>query len=219
MLNGSDKRFLANFALIIITLVLVLGALFFSSARAQEEVNTLQYSYGQYSQADGIGRFVMFDGFSQEAAFEFNKFTNFLIGEEAKTLEIQLSNGGGSLFPALSMIDNVRLLKANGVRVITRVTGMCASACALLFSYGDERQIGRSSWLMFHALSSSYNGMQNLHDLHDRVQFLEALQLRINAQLAEALGKPLPEIIALMESDSWIDAHDAVALGYATSLF
>src|SRR5690606_1242660 len=105
---------------------------FFASRADAQEVNPMAATQATWDASEKTGRWVQFDGFTQTHAYEFRRFTQFLLGEEATPLELHLSNGGGALFPTLSMIDDLRLLQKSGVEIVSYATGMCASACAML---------------------------------------------------------------------------------------
>lgn len=203
-------------------IVAFLTALFLVTTLAygQEEVNAVKHTHAQYDESSKNARWVQFDGFSQTMSFEFRRFTNFLIDNGAETLELQLSNGGGSLYPALSMMDDVRMLQHNGVSVITRATGLCASACAMLWSQGDIRIVGHNSWLMFHSLALTLGANQRytLHELEEQAVLMRRIQDEINTNLALRLNLPPEVIVDIMSRDTFITAQQALDWGLASTI-
>src|SRR5690606_37425359 len=131
-----------------------------------------------------------------------------------------LSNGGGVLFATLSMIDDLRLLQKSGVEIVSYATGMCASACAMLWSYGDTRIIGASSWLMFHSLAITIPAQtrMTLHDVEAQTEMLRRVQNRINSDIAARLGLSAEEMAEKMSRDTWMTAEEALTRGIATDI-
>lgn len=216
-MTKRDRNIIIRWALFL--LVFFLALVYVSRAHAQE-VNPVAHTQATWDASEKTGRWVQFDGFTQTHAYEFRRFTQFLLGEEATTLELHLSNGGGALFPTLSMIDDLRLLQKSGVEIVSYATGMCASACAMLWSYGDTRIIGASSWLMFHSLAITTTGTnrQTLHDLEAQATLLRRVQNRINADIAGRLGLSHEEIAEIMSTDTWMTAEEALTRGIATDI-
>lgn len=179
----------------------------------------MKYTQAVWDEEGLTGRWTQFDAFTQEQAYEFHVFTQHLIGVGIETFEIHLSNGGGAMFPTLSMVDDVRLLKRAGVDITTYASGLCASASAVLWSYGDTRIIGAHAWLMFHSLAiTSEKGSATVHDLEAQATHLRRVQNRINTELADQLGLSAETIAEIMSTDTWITAEEALSLGIATDI-
>ena len=80
-------------------------------------------------------------------------------GDESVTID--LNSGGGDLSGLLGRVSieqglahKIRQIKANGLKIITRVRGKsrCESACTALFALGDVRWAAPRATFMFHGV-------------------------------------------------------------------
>lgn len=88
-----------------------------------------------------------------------------------KPVRIEISSYGGSVYDMFGIIDRI---KASPCHVITRGLGKIMSAATFIMGAGDERYVGKNSWVMVHQASDSMRGntdhLNNTVKHHNDVQ-------------------------------------------------
>ncbi len=137
-------------------------------------------------------------------------------GKHEMRLLFLIDSGGGSL-EVYSFIKNaLSLLK--GVKVYTVCIGAAYSAAALIFNLGDERiMLGKATKLMFHEPSRDLTGKYSLFKAILE-EFKENNDLVVSSILNRIKGMNEVEVRNKIRDDWWINADQAVELGFATKL-
>ncbi len=128
-------------------------------------------------------------------------------------LNVHINSPGGVAFDGLA-IYNV-LVQFPGV-VNTVVDGVAASAASIIFMAGQQRTISEGGMLMIHGALITTSGNQA-----DHIKQVETLG-RLNRSIAKVYAKTTQgdagAILELMGEDTWMEADEALADGYATSV-
>lgn len=136
------------------------------------------------------------------------------IRKEPGPITIVFNSPGGTVTDGLALFDFLRVASANGNPITTIGLGMVASMAAVLLQAGDKRILGRNAHLLIHEPSGGAIG--KLSEIEDRDKFLNALQTKLVAILAERSTMSDKQIIARMKrTDWWLNADEAVKLGFA----
>lgn len=94
---------------------------------------------------------------------------------------LHILSPGGDLYTGLALADAIEGLQTHtGVKVVSLAMGMCASAAIFPYFAGNERRMGRRSWLMVHGVSMAMIGA-DMTGLGSEVAHIE----KVNTQLAE----------------------------------
>lgn len=90
-----------------------------------------------------------------------------------------ISSGGGSLWAGMTIRDALRQMQIEGIPVVGRVHGLCASAATLPFMECDSREMSKDSTLAIHGITDFLVG--DMDDLKGDVT--------LNEKLTELLSK------------------------------
>ena len=130
-----------------------------------------------------------------------------------RNIFIHIHSPGGSLLPALGVVDTIKNTK---LKIITIIEGYAASAATLIAAAGHIRLIHPHSLMMIHQLSSQINGK-----LSDMLSHINDLELFMNVASKIYLEKATidkQKLQQLLKKDSWLTADDALNYGLVDSL-
>lgn len=131
----------------------------------------------------------------------------------ATRLNVNISSLGGDVNEALQIHDFLRSYKGT---VTARITGMTASAGTLIAMGADKVKISENALFLIH---NSWSGVVgNADELEKSIETLrqiDAIQSRI---YSKKTGRPENEMRALMDEERWLDAEEAVELGFADEI-
>ena len=129
-------------------------------------------------------------------------------------LTVTFNSPGGSVHDGLALFDFLRHLRADGHALTTIALGRAASMGAVLLQAGDKRVIGANAFLMLHEVSNGGSG--KVSELEESIELSKRLQKRLLMILAERSSMTMQQISRKWtRRDWWLDAEDAVALGFA----
>lgn len=143
------------------------------------------------------------------------------VAEPGTTFTVHINSGGGSVFDGLDAGDCISDAQAQGFKVNVHVVGMAASMAGAILQFGDERVIGRNSWLHLHEVSTGAAG--KAADLADSAE----LAKRLTAQICDLYAKRAKKAIGkkaqkaeeihdwIERQERWLTADQAVELGFA----
>ncbi len=127
-------------------------------------------------------------------------------------LTVEINSGGGHGDEGIAIYN---ALAARTGKVTTIVTGLAASAGSVIAMAGAERVMRRGALMMLHNASGVTIGPAAAHT--KTAGMLGLFDDAMAEIYAEAAGRPLAEIKALMDAETWLDGEAAVAAGLATT--
>lgn len=131
----------------------------------------------------------------------------------AKRIDVFINSPGGNAFDGQAIYA---ALARHQAKVTVNIDGEASSAASIIAMAGDVIRIAAGGFMMIHEPWTMAVG--NAHDLRETADTLE----RVSASLAEVYaartGKPIAEIRAAMEAETWFSAEEAVAYGLATEI-
>lgn len=149
-------------------------------------------------------------GFWGVQAKDFNKE---LASVKAKSLTVEINSPGGDVFAALAIYN---ALRASGKEIVTKTMGVAASAASLIFMAGDKRVMPKNTQLMVHNPWSF--AMGNADKLREQADVLDKIGASIKATYAARTGMDDEKLDAMLAKDTWINADEALADGFATEV-
>jgi len=156
---------------------------------------------------DAIGGYFGID--AQEFAVEFAKI-------DASVINLRINSPGGDVFDARAMQTTIAQHPA---KVIAHIDGLAASAATYLCAPCDQVIIAQGAGYMIH------NGWSlGIGNRHDHLQLADLLE-QVDAGIANDYLNltnddiDLAKINAWMDAEKWFTADEAVANGFATSVF
>lgn len=131
----------------------------------------------------------------------------------AKSIKLSISSYGGSVFDALAMYNALRQHDAD-IEVV--VMGVAASAASLVAMAGDKIVMPENAFMMVHnPLNFAYG---NAEDLREMADVLDKIGASLIATYVARTGLPEEEVKALLDAETWLNAEEAVAKGFADEL-
>ena len=128
-------------------------------------------------------------------------------------VDLRLNSPGGSVFDAVAIYN---ALKRHEGTVTVWIDGIAASAASYIAMAGDEIIMPENAFLMIHDPSGLAMGTAG--DMRAMAEALDKIAGSLVRGYAAKSGKPDDEIAVLMAAETWFDAADAVAAGFADRL-
>jgi ATP-dependent protease ClpP protease subunit len=132
---------------------------------------------------------------------------------DAAPIDLRLNSPGGSVFDAVA-IHNA--LKRHEGTVTVWIDGIAASAASYIAMAGDEIVMPENAFLMIHDPSGLVMG--TAEDMRAMAEALDKVKGALVQGYAAKSGRTPEEISALMSAETWLDAADALARGFADRL-
>jgi ATP-dependent Clp endopeptidase proteolytic subunit ClpP len=135
----------------------------------------------------------------------------------AAPLTIIFNSPGGAVHDGLALFDFLRHLRFTGHHLTTIALGRAASMGAVLLQAGDRRVIGSNAFVMLHEVSNGASG--KVSEIEESVELSKRLQKRLLAILADRSTLTMQQIQRKWtRRDWWLDAEEAVLLGFADEM-
>lgn len=134
------------------------------------------------------------------------------IGE--KPVTVAVNSPGGDMFEGLAIFN---MLKDHKAEVTVKVMGLAASAASLIAMAGDKIQMGIGSFLMIHNAWGVVVG--NRHDMRAGADMFEPFDSAMAEIYAARSGQSVEDVAKMMDADTFINAKDALAIGFADATF
>lgn len=162
---------------------------------------------------DEIGK--LFGASASASGADFGEIMN--VAENAvDTLEIEINSPGGSVFDGFTIYQEIKSLRDRGVVVNATITGMAASMASVICMACDHVAIVPHGRMMIHDASNSVAG--NADYLRKSADLLDSISADLANIYAVKTGKPADEIRTMMKAETWMNASESVANGFADSV-
>ena len=125
-------------------------------------------------------------------------------------ITLRINSPGGFVDDGLGIYN---VLAQHPARVTAYVDGLALSAASVIFMCGDDRVMADNAALMLHDPL-----MGTLGNERDHAKSIEVLQLttrQIIRTYAARTGLSASRVESMMRDETWLDADEAVALGFA----
>lgn len=132
------------------------------------------------------------------------------LGTGSKAITVAINSPGGDVAAAIAIYNALRQYKGS---VTARVDGVAASAATLVMLAADEIVMAERSLLMVHDPWTISTG--NAEAMRRTADALEVHATEMVAMYADRTGKTPAEVEALLAAETWMNAEEAVALGFA----
>lgn len=131
----------------------------------------------------------------------------------AETIHLRVNSPGGSVFAARAMEQAIREHKST---IIAHIDGYAASAASFLVMAADQVTIAPGAFIMIHKAWTMTYGNQD--DLIKEAGLLGQIDGSLVKTYAAKTGQEPDQIQSWMSDETWFDAENAVALGFADSI-
>ena len=129
---------------------------------------------------------------------------------DATPLALRLNSPGGSVFDAVAIYNAI---KRHTGTVTVWIDGIAASAASYIAMAGDEIVMPENAFLMIHDPAGLVMG--TAIDMRAMAEALDKIKGSLLQGYAAKSGRPQEEIAPLMAAETWLDAKDALDLGFA----
>ena len=140
-------------------------------------------------------------------------FLNDLRSVAGNEVAVEINSPGGDFFAGLAIYNGLR---ASGKKITVKVLGLAASAASLVAMAGDTIEMAENSFLMMHKTLTRM--FANADAMREAAELLDKFDAGLVSIYAKRTGKSAEEIIALLESETWMSAQEAFDAGFATSV-
>ena len=125
-------------------------------------------------------------------------------------LALRLNSPGGSVFDAVAIYNAI---KRHSGTVTVWIDGIAASAASYIAMAGDEVVMPENAFLMIHDPAGMVMGTAT--DMRAMADALDKIKGSLLQGYAAKSGRSQEEIAPLMAAETWLDAKDALDLGFA----
>ena len=128
-------------------------------------------------------------------------------------IDVEISSPGGDYFAGLAIYN---MLRNSGKTINTKVMGVAASAASIIFMAGDTRSMPGNTFLMVHNPSNGYGGTAKEH--RETADMLDKIAIGARSVYARESGMTDDAIATMLDTDTWLTAAEALAMGLATEV-
>lgn len=134
--------------------------------------------------------------------------------DDAARILLHLNSPGGDVFDGQAIYTQ---LHRHPAHVTVHIDGLAASAASYIAMAGDEISIAENAFVMIHEPSGLAFG--TAEDMIDYAAMLEKICGSMVQLYAARTGQSAETLRQMLRKDTYLTAHEAVELGFATSLF
>lgn len=124
-------------------------------------------------------------------------------------IDLRLNSPGGSVFDAVAIYN---ALKRHEGDITVWIDGIAASAASYIAMAGDTIVMPENAFLMIHDPSGLVMG--TAEDMRSTAEALDKVKGSLIQGYAAKSGKDDDDIATLMAAETWLDAKDALDLGF-----
>lgn len=130
--------------------------------------------------------------------------------ETGEDIEVLINSGGGDVFSGSEIYTALKDYSGN---VNVKVVGVAASAASVIAMAGDHIEMSPTAQMMIHNASTLTYGDNRKMDSSSKM--LSSTDKGIANAYVKKTGKTEDEILNLMNDETWMNAQEAVELGFA----
>lgn len=136
-----------------------------------------------------------------------------LIADGITDADIYINSGGGDCFEANEIANEIRRFSG---KLTAYLGALCASAATYVASVCDEVVIAENTSYMIHKPFGDMYG--NSDELRSYLKLLDNLEKQYANTYSKKTGLSVDKIKDLWKADYWMDAEEAVELGFANRI-
>lgn len=125
---------------------------------------------------------------------------------------VRINSGGGlvtagmEIYSLLHGLDNVTV----------EITGIAASAAGVIAEAGKTVKMHPVSMIMIHNVSGVFDG--DYHDMKHAAGVLQDMNAAMASAFVEKSGRPIDEVLTIMDKETWLTADQALEYGFADEI-
>lgn len=183
-----------------------------ASIRAKERAGADWCEFRNVEASDESAEILIYDAIGLFGT-DPKRFVEQLRELRGRNLHLRLNSPGGSVFDGAAIYNALR--QHEGF-VQVDIDGLAASMAGIIAMAGHRVRMNQNAFFMAHNASGcvlgDYRAMRHEADL------LEKINRSLAKTLAIRSGKDHAEVIAMMDRETWFDADEAKAIGFADEI-
>lgn len=133
--------------------------------------------------------------------------------ENEEIIHVHVNSPGGDVWDGQAIAAAVRRQSA---KTVIHVDGLAASIASIIAIAGDELVMTKGSYLMIHEPWSIVVGTAD--EMRKHAEVLDKIASTFAKQYVDASDLTLEEVTVALADETWFDADEAVAFGFADGL-
>ena len=131
-----------------------------------------------------------------------------------KTIRVHVNSPGGDVWDALTIANRLKAQREEKGRTVeVLIEGVAASAATIITCAGNPIRVADNALMMIH--NPRMGGRGCAADLRKAADMLDTVRNSIIATYRWINGKSVEELGAMLDAETWMDAAQAVADGFA----
>ena len=130
--------------------------------------------------------------------------------DDNRELHVRINSPGGNVFDGVAILN---ALRGHPGKVTVIVDSLAASAASFIAMGGDEVVMNRDAEMMIHKASGLVVG--GADDMRQQADLIDRLNDKMANIYAERAGGTVEDWLAMMASETWYSADEAVEAGLA----
>ena len=127
-------------------------------------------------------------------------------------IEVLVNSGGGSVMAGQEIYSAIKQKKNVGIK-IQSLAGSAAGVIAM----AGRCQISPVAMIMIHNVSMS-GAAGDYHDMQKNAEILKQMNSAMAAAYTEKSGRPMDEILKLMDRETWLTANQCLDYGFVDEI-
>lgn len=127
-------------------------------------------------------------------------------------LTVRINSGGGDVFDGVAIYNRIKQFKGKKTVI---VDGLAASIASIIMLAGDEIILSEGVLVMIHLPWTM--AMGNRTDIENTVDRLRDVEEQMLTMYSKKTGQDRNILRGMLEKETWMDADQAIELGFATS--
>lgn len=179
------------------------------------ELKPNKYWQVKASSSPKTGELIIYGAIYSEQLFE-DDITPKVIRDELKALgeldeiKVFINSPGGNAYAGNAIYN---ILKQHPAKVTVHIDGLAASAASVIAMAGDKVVIPQNGLIMVHRAWTIMLG--NAEEMRKEADTLDRIDMSLVAAYQAKTGLEPGKIIELMTEETWMNADEAVELGFA----
>lgn len=138
------------------------------------------------------------------------EFARSLQAIDSDQIHVKINSLGGSVFTAQAIVS---MLKRHKATVTVYIDGIAASAASMIAMAGDKIIMPNNAMMMIHNPLTIAWG--NAEEMRETADLLDKIREPMINLYKDKTGLDAEKIIELLDAETWMTAHEAVAYGFA----
>ena len=154
----------------------------------------------------------IYDWFDMEATCPKDVTDIIQAAEEGEKIEVLINSGGGSVMAGQEIYSAL----AKSRNVIIRIQSLAGSAAGVVAMAGHST-ISPVAMIMIHNVSLS-GASGDYHDMQKNAEILKQMNAAMASAYTQKSGRPLDEILKLMDKETWLTANQCLDYGFVDEI-